>query len=98
MKTSVSILVHSLAVRTLMQCCIVTSRLPPTGENREGRLSSREGVIGLLNARLVPLEILCQEPVFCSSGPPDPRRPSDEPFYGLREAVRLDQGNKKSAP
>ena len=54
--------------------------------------------MGLLNARLVPLEKLCQEPVLCCSCPLDSRRSSDEPFYGLQEAVRLGLGNEKSAP
>ena len=54
--------------------------------------------MGLLKARLVPLEELCQEPVLCCSRPLDSRRSSDEPFYGLQEAVRLGQGNEESAP
>jgi len=36
-------------------------------------------VIGLLNARLVHPEKLCQEPVLCCSCPLDSRRSSDEP-------------------
>ena len=63
---------HSKAVRGLMQGCIVTSRFSDILENREGRLSSREGVIGLLNARLVHPEKLCQEPVLCCSCPLNP--------------------------
>src|ERR1700730_14116118 len=55
-----------------MQGCIVTSRFSDVSENREGRLSSREGVIGLLNARLVHPEKLCQEPVLCCSCPLNP--------------------------
>ena len=54
--------------------------------------------MGLLNARLVPLEELCQEPVLCCSCPLDSRRSSDEPFYGLQEAVRLGLGSKQSTP
>src|SRR5260370_480035 len=46
---------HDLAVTNWMQRCIVTSLFSAKmKENREGRLLSREGVIGLLNARLCP--------------------------------------------
>src|ERR1700687_2812231 len=85
-----------------MQGCIVTSRFSDIMENREGRLSSREGVIGLLNARLVHPEKLCQEPVLCCSCPLNPvgqaTSRSNGASTGLQEAVRLGLGNKKSAP
>src|SRR5260370_41861576 len=87
-----------------LQCSVASSPhdSPQTGENREGRLQSRGGVIGLLNARLVPLEELCQEPVLCCSCPLSPvgqaTSRTNGASTGLQEAVRLGLGNENSTP
>jgi len=55
-------------------------------------------VIGLLDARLVPLEKLCQEPVLCCSRPLNPVGQATSRSKGSRRQCAWVRGASEPAP